>query len=84
MCDIEEEEEVLEESTALSKSEDDLSGLGGGGLPGLLILSALEPAVTGTSSGSDEPDLEVSLVPAPSSLTTGLMLTLSRRCPQWP
>ena len=76
MCDIEEEEEVLEESTALSKSEDDLSGLGGGGLPGLLILSALEPAVTGPSSGSDEPDLEVSLVPAPSSLTTILMLTL--------
>ena len=71
---MEDEEEVLEDSLALSVSEapGDLStftlpGLGGGGLPGLL--RPPDPAlVTGISSGSEDPDLEVSLVPGSSSL----------------
>ena len=69
---MEDEEEVLEDSLALSISEapGDLStltlpGLGGGGLPGLLRPPAL---VTGISSGSEDPDLEESLVAGSSSL----------------
>lgn len=74
MCEREDEDDVLEDSLALSVSEapGDLStltlpGLGGGGLPGLLRPPA--PAlVTGISSGSEDPDLEVSLVAGSSSL----------------
>ena len=69
---MEDEEEVLEDSLALSVSEAPgelstltLPGLGGGGLPGLLKPPAL---VTGISSGSEDPDLEVSLVAGSSSL----------------
>ena len=72
MCDREDEDDVLEDSLALSVSEapGDLStwtlpGLGGGGLPGLLRPPAL---VTGITSGSEDPDLEVSLVAGSSSL----------------
>ena len=69
---MEDEEEVLEDSLALSVSEAPgelstltLPGLGGGGLPGLLKPPAL---VTGIMSGSEDPDLEVSLVAGSSSL----------------
>ena len=72
MCEREDEDDVLDDSLALSVSEapGDLStltlpGLGGGGLLGLLRPPAL---VTGISSGSEDPDLEVSLVAGSSSL----------------
>ena len=64
MWETEDDEEVLEDSLCLSVSEapGDLSTWP---LPGLGLL---RPPVTGISSGSEDPDLEVLLEAGPSSL----------------
>ena len=71
MCDREDEDDVLEDSLALSVSEapGDLSTWP---LPGLGLL---RPPVTGISSGSEDPDLEVSLEAGPSSLIMEFITT---------
>ena len=80
MWEIEDEDEVLEDSLCLSMSEAPgdlatwpLSGLGG------RLLGLLKPPVTGISSGSDDPDLEVSLVAGSSSLMMTLIITCVTR-----
>ena len=80
MWEIEDEYEVLEDSLCLSMSEAPgdlatwpLSGLGG------RLLGLLKPPVTGISSGSDDPDLEVSRVAGPSSLMMTPLSHVTRR-----